>query len=53
MDDAFNPRKAADAGYTHLIADAKKNKALAKDLERRVEKDYPEAFEKSLLLFCD
>jgi len=48
MDDAFDPRKAADAGYTHLIADTKKNKALAKDLERRVEKDYPEAFEKCL-----
>lgn len=48
MDDAFDPRKAADAGYTHLIADTKKNQALAKDLEKRVKKDYPEAFEKCL-----
>jgi hypothetical protein len=48
LDDAFDPRKAADAGYTHLVADTKKNKALAKDLERRVEKDYPDAFEKCL-----
>lgn len=48
LDDAFDPRKAADAGYTHLVADTKKNKALANDLERRVEKDYPEAFEKCL-----
>jgi len=48
LDDAFDPRKAADAGYTHLVADTKKNKVLAKDLERRVEKDYPEAFEKCL-----
>jgi len=48
MDDAFDPRKAADAGYTHLIADTKKNEALAKDLERRVQKDYPESFEKCL-----
>jgi hypothetical protein len=48
MDDAFDSGKAADAGYTHLIADTKKNKTLAKDLERRVQKDYPESFEKYL-----
>ncbi len=48
MDEAFDPRKAADAGYTHLIADTKKNKILANDLERRVKKDYPEAFEQCL-----
>jgi len=48
MDDAFNPRKAADAGYTHLIADTKKNKDLAKDLESRVKQDYPEAYEQCL-----
>ena len=48
MADAFDPGKASNAGYTHLIADTKKNKTLAKDLEKRVEKDYPEAFEKCL-----
>jgi hypothetical protein len=48
MDDAFDPRKAADAGYTHLIADTKKNKVLANDLERRVNKDYPKSYEKLL-----
>lgn len=48
MDDAFDPGKAANAGYTHLIANTKKNEALANDLDRRVEKDYPEAFEKCL-----
>ncbi len=48
LDDAFDPGTAADAGYTHLIADTKKNKDLAKDLERRVKKDYPEAYEKCL-----
>jgi len=48
MDDAFDPRKASDAGYTHLIADTKKNEALANDLERRVKKDYLEAYKKCL-----
>ncbi len=48
MDDAFNPVKAAEAGYTHLIADTKKNKAIAEDLKRRVEEDYPDAYERCL-----
>ena len=48
MDDAFDSRKAADVGYTHLIADTKKNKKLADDLEMRVKKDFPEAYEKCL-----
>jgi hypothetical protein len=48
LDDAFDPTKAADVGYTHLVADTKKDESLAKDLERRVEKDYPDAFEKCL-----
>jgi len=40
-DDAFRPEKARDAGYTHLIGGAKKNPALVKKLEARVERDYP------------
>lgn len=43
--DAFNPEKAAAAGYTHLIADSKKDAAIAKSLELRVEQDYPEAYQ--------
>lgn len=38
MDDAFDPKQAEDAGYTHLIADSKKSKALASNLEKRVKK---------------
>lgn len=49
MDDAFHPVEAAEAGYTHLIADSKKNKALANDLERRVKHDYPEVYENCLI----
>ncbi len=43
--DAFNPEKAAAAGYTHLIADSKKDATIANSLELRVEKDYPEAYQ--------
>ena len=46
--DAFNAEKSAAAGYTHLIADTKKNESVANNLEQRVKKDYPEAFEKCL-----
>lgn len=44
MDDAFNPANASEAGYTHLIADSKKDKKIADDLDRRVKKDFPEAY---------
>ena len=37
---------AAARGYTHLIAGAKKNSAIAERLESRVRKEYPEQFSK-------
>ncbi len=48
LDDAFDPVKAEEAGYTHLVADAKKNKSLAQDIEQRVRMDHPEAYENCL-----
>jgi hypothetical protein len=48
--DAFNAEKAAAAGYTHLIADTKKNESVAHNLEQRVRKDYPEAYRHCLEL---
>jgi hypothetical protein len=36
------------AGYTHLIAGAKGNPVLAERLERRVERDFPEHYERVL-----
>lgn len=48
MNDAYNPQKAAEAGYTHLIADAKKNQAIADKVERRVMKDYPEYYQRCM-----
>ncbi len=45
---AFNPTHAAKAGFTHLIANAKQNKALAARLELRVKRDYPALYERCL-----
>lgn len=43
-EDAFNAEKSAAAGYTHLIADTKRDAVIADNLEQRVKKDYPEAY---------
>ena len=46
--EAFTPKKSAAAGYTHLIADTKKNEIVANNLEQRVKADYPEAYQHCL-----
>lgn len=46
--DAFNPEYATRAGYTHLIGDAKRNHEVAERLERKVQSDYPEYYERCL-----
>ena len=46
--DAFDPERAATAGYTHLIGDAKNNSSLADRLERRVRRDYPDHYDRCL-----
>jgi hypothetical protein len=40
--DAFDPLAARRAGYTHLIAGAKRDRALMARLEARVRRDHPE-----------
>lgn len=45
---AFDPRQAKLAGYTHLIAGAKRNPEIAKRLEARVRRDYPRQYEKAI-----
>ena len=49
-DDLFNPDCAAQVGYTHLIADAKRDPVLAQRLELRVQRDYPDLYERCLRL---
>jgi len=46
MDQAFDGTTAATMGYTHLMGDAKKNVDLARSLERRVAREYPDAYER-------
>ena len=43
--DAFTAEKSAAAGYTHLIADTKRNEAVAHNLEQKVKKNYPEIYQ--------
>jgi hypothetical protein len=46
IEDAFVPERATEAGYTHLIGGAKRNPQVAERLERRVEREYPECYER-------
>jgi hypothetical protein len=46
LDHAFDPACATAVGYTHLIADAKRNADLAKRLDARVARDYPEQYQR-------
>jgi hypothetical protein len=46
VEEAFDTQYARRVGYTHLIADSKKKAALAQRLERRVQRDYPDQYER-------
>lgn len=45
QDEAFSSHAAAALGYTHLIG-AKRNHHVAERLQRRVEREYPECYER-------
>ncbi len=45
---AYEPSRAALAGYTHLLAGAKHDVALAERLERRVLADHPAAYDRCI-----
>lgn len=47
-EDAYVPNNAAQAGYTHLIGDAKKNEYIAYRLEQRVLRDHPEYYRRCI-----
>jgi len=46
--DAYSREAAAEAGFTHLAAGAKRDPAIARNLEIRVETDLPEHFARCL-----
>lgn len=48
LDQAYDSDQAEQLGYTHLIAGAKRNPDIAKRLEQRVKRDYPDYYERCL-----
>lgn len=51
--EAFTQEAAARAGHTHLIGAAKNNPVLARRLEARVAREYPQHFERCAKLERD
>ena len=48
VEEAFDADAAAQAGYTHLIGNAKRDNGLTDRLERRVRREYPEHYARCL-----
>jgi hypothetical protein len=46
MEESFDEDAARQRGYTHLIGGAKRNRKLARALQNRVARDYPERYER-------
>jgi hypothetical protein len=51
--DAFHTERAMDLGYTHLASAAKQNRRVAAHLERRVQEDLPEYYERCKKVVTD
>lgn len=49
-DAAFDPVRAARAGYTHLLGDAKRDPAVARRLEERIRSEDPELYRRCVRL---
>jgi len=45
-DEAFYSHSATELGYTHLIGSSKRNAQISARLERRVQREYPECYER-------
>jgi hypothetical protein len=50
FEEAFDPANAAEKGFTHLISDAKRSPVLSDRLEVRIQRDYPEYYERCLAI---
>ena len=46
MDESGDPACLTQTGYTHLVSDAKRNPLQAERLAQRVQRDYPEFYER-------
>lgn len=47
-EDAYDPDRATEAGYTHLAAGAKRHSRVCRDLERRVQYELPNYYDRCL-----
>lgn len=50
FEEAFDSERAAQLGYTHLLAESKRNKINAMRMEEKVKRDYPNYYERCLSL---
>jgi len=46
LEEALSPHAPIKAGFTHLAAGAKRNRRVSRDLEKRVQKELPEFYER-------
>jgi hypothetical protein len=46
IEDGFAQERASELGFTHLAAATKRNRRVARSLERRVQRDLPEHYER-------
>lgn len=46
LDEALSPHAPVKAGFTHLAAGAKRNRRVSRDLEKRVQQELPEFYER-------
>jgi hypothetical protein len=53
MAEAYNPERAAQLGFTHLLAGSKRDPEIARRLEARVKQDYPQSYERCVSLAPD
>jgi hypothetical protein len=51
--EAFQPSRAQEAGFTHLVSEAKRNRFLAERMEARVRREYPESYERCRQVISD
>ena len=50
MREAFDPDRAAQIGFTHLLAESKRDAKIAERIEQRVKRDYPDQYQRCMSL---
>jgi len=50
IEEAYNPERAKQMGYTHLLGESKLDPEITARMEERVKRDYPQQYERCLAL---